>query len=170
MQSSDRQNRFSQQNDIDNTPFFAQPLPKNLNAIVLAYCFRPLGIVMGFMTTEFDAQCWGQKCLCCMEEIGPDDYFSEIHKKSISIKSYDPPKQYVGCRPEVYEFMHYKCNACNFLSSSNWFIAKDYRGDDRYGSRINDRRTRRSLNPRRRISFRVCMQCPVTKLLLMLKA
>lgn len=169
MQSSDRLNRFSRLNEIDNTPFFARPLPKNLNAIVIAYCFRPLGIVMGFMTTEFDSHGWGQKCLCCIEEIGHDDYFSEIHKKSISVNSYDPPNHSYA-QPSAYAFMHYICDSCNFLSSSNWFNAIDCRGDDRYGSRVNDRRTRRSLNPRRRISFRDSMQCPVTKLLLTLNA
>ena len=170
MQSPDRQNRFSRQNEIDNTPFFAQPLPKNLNAIVITYCFRPLGIVMGLMATEFDERGWGQKCLCCMERIGHDDYFSEIHKKSISVNSYDPLEPGGYFQPSAYAFMHYICDSCNFLSSSNWFIPTDYRGDDRYKSRVNDRHTRRSLNPRRRISFRDSMQCPITKLLLTLKA
>lgn len=165
--TSDRQTRFSRMDEIDNTPFFDQPLPKNLTAIVITYCFRPLGVIMGFMTTS--SKGWGQKCICCMEEIGPYDYFSEIHGKRFPTDAYDPP---VNARDwNMYlrlgwcSFTHYVCDSCNFLKGSNWFIPIEYKGDDRYGSRINDRRRRRSLNPRRRISHRNAMMCPVTKLI-----
>lgn len=181
-------------------PFFKKPLLKPIIAIVIEFCFRPLGVVKNAHTTW--SQGWDQKCKCCMEKIGPYDYFCEVyepktHKSQHEIAYASHRKKYRGALcvwqhghrstsstcmlhgdtiyydPVVDGAGPYVCDPCmNWTRDISYpfWGPVDIKGDDFYGTQITSRLQRRRLNPRRRIKYYDAMTCPVTKLLRALKA